>query len=221
MSFKEIFDFQVSPGKIALVWFNSYSGIIIKTPISTLIFDPVRIKLEECIQADVIAITHEHFDHFDPELVRGLQKKTNAPVLTSPFVAQRLPSDKVKSLRVGDSFRIKDVKLHAEYCDHPANQPLSFVISTESGITIYHPNDSNPFGGMAKLRERFKPDILLYFGTSLEKASQIARLVRPQVILSYYTDMESRRRFTDKVEREVPGTNATIIKRFEIYQYPN
>jgi len=221
MSFKEIFDLQVSPGKVALVWFNSYSGIIIKTPISTLIFDPVSIKLEEYIQADVIAITHEHSDHFEPELVKGLQKKTDALVLTPPFVAQRLPSEKVKSLGVGDSFKIKDVKLHAEYCEHPANQPLSFVISTESGITIYHPNDSNPFGGMAELRERFKPDILLYFGTSLENASQIARLVRPQVILSYYADMESQRRFTNKVEKEAPRTNAKIVKRFEIYQYPN
>ena len=32
MSFEEIFGLKVRPGKLALVWFNSYSGIIVKTP---------------------------------------------------------------------------------------------------------------------------------------------------------------------------------------------
>ena len=109
MGFKEIFDLKVATGKIALVWFNSYSGIIIKTPLTTLIFDPVKIELEEHIQADAIVVTHEHLDHFDPELVRKLQRKTGALILTPPFVAQILRKEETKALEVGDSLFLKDV----------------------------------------------------------------------------------------------------------------
>jgi len=220
VSFEEIFDLRVSSGKIALVWFNSYSGIIIKTPITTLIFDPVRIRLEEYIQADVIVVTHEHLDHFDPELVSGLQKKTNATILTTPFVAQRLRGEKTKALKVGDSFAFKDVELHAERCDHPAKQPLSFITSTKDGITVYHPSDSDPFPEMAELEKKYKPDILLYLGTSLVNAAQIAKLVKPQVAVSCYTDMESGRKFIEAMRREAPKTQAKMVRRFEIYQYP-
>jgi L-ascorbate metabolism protein UlaG (beta-lactamase superfamily) len=221
VGFEEIFDLKVSPGKIALVWFNSYSGIIVKTPITILIFDPVRVKLEEYIQADVIVVTHEHSDHFAPELVRELQKKTNATVLTTPFVAQRLGGEKTKALKVSDSFAFKDVEFHAERCDHPANQPLSFIISTKSGITIYHPSDSDPFPEMAELEEKHKPNILVYLGTSFRNAAQIAKLVKPKVVLSFYTDKESQRKFIETMKEEVPKTQAKVIKRFEIYQYPN
>lgn len=220
MGFKEIFNLRVSSGKIALVWFNSYSGIIVKTPITTLIFDPVKIELEEHIQADAIVITHEHSDHFDPELVRELQKKTNATVLTTPFVAQRLPGEKIKALKVNDSFVLKDVELHAERCDHPANQPLSFIMSTNYGITVYHPSDSDSFPEMVELEKKYKPNILLYLGTSLGNAAQIARLVRPQTVVSCYTDMESERKLIEAMKIRAPETQVKMLKRFEVYQYP-
>ena len=220
MGFKEIFNLRVSSGKIALLWFNSYSGIIIKAPETTLIFDPVKVKLEEYIQADAIVVTHEHFDHFDPGLVRELQKKTNATVLTTPFVAQRLGGEKTKALKAGDSFALKDIDLHAERCDHPANEPLSFVISVKSGITVYHPSDSDSFPEMVELEKKYKPNILLYLGTSLENAAQIAKLVKPQTVVSYYTDTESERKFIEALKREAPETQAKLIKQSEVYQYP-
>ena len=221
MSFKQISDFKVSAGKIALVWFNSYSGVIVKTSTTTLIFDPVRIERGEYIQIDAIVITHEHPDHFDPELIRELQKKTRATVLTTPFIAQRVPGERTKALKVGDSFVLKDVEFHAERCDHPANQPLSFVISTEGGITIYHPSDSDPFPEMADLKRKYKPNILLYLGTGLENAARMAKLVQPQVAVSFYTDIESQRKFIEAMKREAPETQTKIIRRFEIYQYPS
>jgi L-ascorbate metabolism protein UlaG (beta-lactamase superfamily) len=221
VGFREILDLKVSPGEVALAWVNSYSCIIIMSPRATLIFDPVMISLEEHIRADAIIITHEHSDHFAPELAQSLQKKTGALVLTTAFVAQRLSGARTKILNVGDSFAVKDFELHAEPCKHSANQPLSFVISTEGGITIYHPGDSEAFPEMASFRERYKPDILLYSGTSLENAAQIAKLVKPQVVVSYHTDVESQKRFAALLRRESPGTRAEMIRRLETYLYLN
>ena len=219
MEVRGIFGLTVLPGEVALAWINSYSGIMIKTPNTTLIFDPVMINPEVPIHADVIAITHEHSDHFAPELVKDLQEKTSALVLTTPFVAQMLPGLETRILSVGDSFIVGDLEIHAEYCKHPGNQPLSFVISTESGITIYHPSDSESFPEMVRMRETYEPDILLYSGTSLENAAQIASLIKPQVIVSYATDVWLEDRLTTLMARVSPMTSVKMIKRFEVYQY--
>ena len=54
-------------------------------------------------------------------------------IITAPFVAQKLEGigEKVKGLRAGESVMIKDVTFYAQYCKHPANQPLSFIIKTK------------------------------------------------------------------------------------------
>ena len=221
MGFKEIFDLEPFPGKIALSWFNSYSGIVIKTPGTTLIFDPVGVSVEECVQADLIVVTHEHSDHFNSRLVKELGKKTDATILTTPFVAKRLPEEKTRVLKVGDSYAVKDVEVHAERCDHPANQPLSFIISTINGITVYHPSDSDPFWEMSELVGKYKPNVLLYVGVSPNNVAQMAKLIKPQVLVSLNTDGESQRKFARALEREAPETQIKMIKRFEIYQYPD
>jgi len=221
VGFKEISDLTMSPGKIALAWINSYSGIMIKTPKTTIIFDPVRINSEENIQVDIIVVTHEHLDHYDPVLIRDLQKKTSAMVLTTPFISAKLLEENTRALVVGNSFIFNDVEFHAERCDHPANQPLSFVLSTADGVTVYHPSDGDPFPEMAELGKRYKPDILLYFGTALGNAARIAKLVKASVALAPYTDAESQKKFAESMKRNAPITQAKMIKRFEIYEYPN
>ena len=220
MGAEEIFKLDVPRGKLAIAWFNSYSGVIVKTPKATLIFDPVKVSLEECIQANAVVITHEHLDHFDPRLAKELQQKTGAPILTTPFVARNLMNENVRALRVGESIAIKDIELHALRCDHPANEPLSFIVSSEDGIIVYHPGDSDVFPEMAEVATKYKPDILLYVGASVGNAAQIARLIHPKVAVSFYSDGESERKFTEAMRRETPDTQAKLIKRFEIYQYP-
>ncbi len=219
MEFDRIFHLDLPKGKIALTWFNSYSGIAIRTPTAILIFDPVKVAEKEHIRADAIVITHEHSDHFDPELVQELQKRTGAVVLTTRFVARRLLCDNVEALTVGDSFVVKGITLYAEHCHHPANQPLSFVVAAE-GITIYHPSDSSAFPAMARIRGKYRPQVLLYWGTSLENGVEIAKLVKPQIIVSYDTEAGSSKRLIEAVGKETKEVKTKTIRRFEIYQYP-
>ena len=63
MSLKDVFSLTLPQQKIAVSWFNDYSGVVIKSPNTTIIFDPVDIKPEDVLNADVIVITHEHYDH--------------------------------------------------------------------------------------------------------------------------------------------------------------
>lgn len=220
MGIKEVFDLPVPDGKIVIAWINSYSGIVLKTLRTTLVFDPIMINPAECFKADEIIITHEHYDHFSPSLVRALHHKTNARILTTQFVAQRLADVDTQVLRVNDRIVCGDLSLLVTLCEHSANEPLAFVISTQDGILLYHPGDSKPIAEMAQLAEKHKPDILLYSGNSLKNAAQIASLIKPQVTISYYSDAESLQRFRNLMATESPSTNAVMLKRFQAFQYP-
>jgi len=219
MSIKDVLKVAVAPGEVVLAWINSYSSIVVMTHKTKLIFDPVRIGSAAQIQADAIVITHEHLDHFDPHLVAECQAKLGIPVLTTPFVAQRLPG-KAKVLSVGDSVSVGDIELFAERCDHPANEPLSFVISAKSAATIYHPGDSQPFPEVTELREKYRLDVLLYSGTSVENAIEIAKLIKPPVIVSYYNDRNWAERFRRQVSSQVPQTEVRLLRRFETWRWP-
>ena len=218
MNLDRFFQLELPQGKIALTWFNSYSGIALRTPKAILIFDPAKMGERRGIRADAIIITHEHYDHFDPKSAIELQRQIQAIILTTPFVARSLLNNRVKALSVGDSFTIKEVKLYAEHCEHPAKQPLSFIIEAE-GVTLYHPSDSDPFPEMIRLKEKYKPELLLYWGTSFKNAAEIARLICPRIIISYDDNSGSPQR-PEAINREALGTEVQTLKQFEVYQYP-
>ncbi len=210
-------DFSVSQGSIALMLLNVYSSLMLKTHLLTIVFDPVKLSLDkhdfDAQSVDAIIITHEHSDHFDKNLALEIQRGSNATIITTPFVAQKLEGvgEKVKGLRVGESVMIKDMTFYAEYCEHPANQPLSFIIKTDA-ITIYHPDDSKPFPKMREIENRYKPDMVLYVGTSKEGLIKITEMVKPNIVISYFDP-----RFADL---KIPGVELKTMRQFEILRYP-
>lgn len=229
MSLKEIMSLAVEEGKIAITWFNDYSGVVVKTPTSTLIFDPVGVGLDDVPRADVIVVTHEHYDHFEPGFTRNLQRQTNAVVVTTPFVANQLrgiPEDKLMAMKVGDALTIRGVGLNAERSDHPGRQPLTFILTTENNLRVYHSSDSRPFPGMRGIGERHKPDVALCTvgiapGTSPRSGAEVAKIVRPRVAIPYHTDRpRSLQEFAEILKREAPEIKTKTLKRFEVYQYP-
>lgn len=219
MNPKDIFDLSLSKREIALMGLNTFSTVVIRTSSLISIFDPIEITADQC-SADVIVITHEHYDHFDAKLVAELQKHTGAIILTTPFIANKLrksPINKIKTLKIGDSFVIKEVEFYAMFSDHFANQPLSFMITVENSIRIYHPDDSRAFPAMEKLGEKYKPDILLYLGASLKKGTNIAKLIRPKIIIRFDLDTTVSKRFSEIINKEIPEINVVTMRPLELY----
>ena len=184
----DIFRTQMKPGTVALAWVNSYSAVVVRTPNVAFLFDPVAMPVEPDMKADVIAISHDHSDHWEPELVIRLQEHTGALVATSSFLAAQLntlPSDRIVGMEVGGCLEAGGAQLIAQRCDHSARQPLSFLLRSEEGITLYHPSDSTPFPEMEEVRKKYGPRILLYMGTSFEPGARIAQMVQPEALVSY------------------------------------
>jgi L-ascorbate metabolism protein UlaG (beta-lactamase superfamily) len=82
----------------ALEWLG-HSGFRVNVGKASIYIDPYRIPADEP-KADLILITHQHYDHFSIQDLERLRKETTQ-VLAPPAVAERLDGD-VHSLRPGD-----------------------------------------------------------------------------------------------------------------------
>jgi L-ascorbate metabolism protein UlaG (beta-lactamase superfamily) len=71
--------------------------------------DPFKLKRKDT--ADVILITHEHFDHCSPEDVKKIQG-TNTVIVATSDCAQKL-SGKIKVVKPGDKINVAGIEIEA------------------------------------------------------------------------------------------------------------
>ena len=213
---------------ILFVWFNQYSGILLKTPTVTIAIDPVDIKAKNLQNVDALLITHEHYDHLDPRLVKEVQKTTGCQIIADPASAFRLkphvPIDKLQVIRIGEEIRIGEVSVKAQKCEHTAKYPNTYIITSEDGVKIYHTADSLPFPELAKMGQDEKFDLVfcsvgITVGASPETGFEIARLTKPPLVVPYHTNSQSSlSSFAQLIKKELPRTACLIPEQNKIYQ---
>jgi L-ascorbate metabolism protein UlaG (beta-lactamase superfamily) len=218
-----------SKKEILFVWFNRYAGVTVKTPSKTLVIDPVDVKARDFKTADAILITHEHYDHLDQSLVSELQKLTDCTVIADPTSTKKLrnsiPSEKLQETRPGSEVNVGEVSVKTEMCNHPpAATPVSFIITSEDGLKVFHTADSLPFPEMATISEREKLDVVFCTvgiapGTSPQTGVEIAKLTKPKVAVPYHTgSQEEQRKFAELLKKELPKTTCLVPETGKIYQ---
>jgi L-ascorbate metabolism protein UlaG (beta-lactamase superfamily) len=213
---------------ILFVWFNHYAGVLIKTPSKTLVIDPVDIRARSFPNADAILITHEHYDHLDQRLIAKIQKATDCTIIADPASAQRLqhiiPPKKLQEIRPSEEIKVGEVSVKAEKCNHPATAPVTYIITSEDGVKVFHTADSLPFQELAAIGEREKLDVVFCTvgiapGTSPETGFEIARLTKPQVAVPYHTNSVAyQKKFAEILKKELPRTVCLIPELNKIYQ---
>jgi L-ascorbate metabolism protein UlaG (beta-lactamase superfamily) len=217
-------------GEIAFVWFNGYSGVTIKTPTKTLVVDPVGVDPEVFKAVDAILVTHEHYDHLDEAIVREIHKRTHCLVAADSTSAKRLrdsvSGDKLFEMRVGKEIKLGEVSVRAEAYKHPATTPVSYLITTEDGVKVYHTGDSLPLQDMKRVGERSPPDIVFCTvgmpapGASPQSGLEIVRLVKPKVAVPYHAPYVDRRKFGELVTKEFPNVKPMVVEQNEPAKYP-
>ena len=213
---------------IMFVWFNHYSGVLIKTPTQTLVVDPVDVKARNLSDVNAILITHEHYDHLDQRLVGEIQKATNCTVIADPASTRRLnhliPPEKLQEIRPNAEIKIGEVSVKAEKSNHPAAAPVTFIITSEDGVKVFHTADSLPFPELAAIGAREKFDVVFCTvgiapSASPETGFEIARLTKPQVAVPYHTNSTAeQRKFAEILKKELPRTACLIPEPNNIYQ---
>jgi len=215
--------------EIMFVWFNRYAGVTIKTPSKTLVIDPVDVKPREFKKVDAILLTHEHYDHLDQALVSEIHKLTQCMVIADATSAKRLgnviPREKLNETQRGSEIKLEGVTVKAEDCNHPpAATPVSFIITSEDGVKIFHTADSLPFPEMASISEKEKLDVVFCTvgiapGTSPETGVEIAKLTKPKVAVPYHTGSPAdQKKFAELLKKEMPKTTCLVPEVGKIYQ---
>jgi L-ascorbate metabolism protein UlaG (beta-lactamase superfamily) len=213
---------------VLLVWFNQYAGVVLKTPSKTLAIDPVDIKPKSLQKVDAILITHEHYDHLDPRLITEIQKETNCIIIADSASTKKLqhiiPAEKLQETKPGVEIKIGEVSVKAEKCNHNAEAPVTYIITSEDGVKVFHTADSLPFPELATMGQKEKFDVVFCTvgiapGATPQTGFEIAWLTKPQIVVPYHTaSAASQAEFAQIIKKELPRTVCLIPEQNKIYQ---
>lgn len=151
---------------------------------STVYIDPW--KLKGAVPADVVCITHSHFDHLSEEDVEKIRKPTT--VIMGPADCKGGFGGAFKTVSVGDTLSVGDVTVEAvpayntDKDFHPkANKWVGYIVTVD-GVRIYHTGDSDMIPEM----EHIRADVALLpvggtYTMTVSQAAQAADKIKPKV----------------------------------------
>ena len=149
-------------------------------------FDPYQIA--DGPPADLILITHDHYDHCSPDDVAKIQK-SGTVIVTEKDSAKKLSGD-VRIMSPGESISVEGMKIEAvpsyntDKQFHPKNNNwLGFIIEID-GSRIYHAGDTDYISEM----ENFNVDIALLpvsgtYVMTAEEAVKAALAIEPALAI--------------------------------------
>jgi len=152
----------------------------------TIYFDPYQIP--DGPGADLILVTHEHFDHCSPEDVAKIQQ-SGSVVVTEKDSAANLSGD-IRVVKVGDTLKIDNVTIEAVAAYntnkdfHPQSKGwLGFIVEVD-GVKVYHAGDTDFIPEM----KDFTTDIALLpvsgtYVMTADEAVEAALAIDPKVAI--------------------------------------
>ncbi|MEM2122100.1 MAG: MBL fold metallo-hydrolase [Candidatus Bathyarchaeia archaeon] len=174
-----------------------HSGFRIRDS-KTVYIDPFKIAGVGVGEADLILITHDHFDHCSPEDLRKVASR-NTVIIATPECRGQLGGLKVrevKTVRPGDELQVNgvNVKVVPAYnldkyrapgrVFHPKEEMKVGYIITLEGVRIYHAGDTDRIPEMAGIQVDMA--LLPVSGTYVmtpDEAAQATRTLKAEVAI--------------------------------------
>ncbi|HID16948.1 TPA: MBL fold metallo-hydrolase [Candidatus Bathyarchaeota archaeon] len=175
----------------------------------TIYIDPFELKGGE--RADIILVTHEHYDHCSPKDI----KKVSSPetIVVAPGSCKRLLSGlKARFVKPGDGLEVKGVKVEAlpaynvnkfrfpGQVFHPKEEGKVGYVLTVKGVKIYHAGDADLIPEMEGLRVdvALLPVSGTYVMTAEEAAEATRKLKADLAIPMHYGSIVGSERDAEK-----------------------
>jgi L-ascorbate metabolism protein UlaG (beta-lactamase superfamily) len=192
---------------------------------TVVLVDPFQIS--DTKPADLILISHEHFDHNSPDDVAKIQK-SDSVIVTDSASARKLKGDKkisseIKVAAPGDKLTVKGVEIEVgpayntnkEF--HPkAAGMLSFVIQLD-GVRYYHAGDTDFIPEMKQLNVdiAFLPVSGTYVMTA-DEAVQAAKAIKPKIAIPmHYGAIVGSENDAKKFKKALEGEVEVVILKQE------
>ncbi|RMG74676.1 MAG: MBL fold metallo-hydrolase [Nitrospirae bacterium] len=178
----------------------------------TVFTDPFKLKRQD--RADLILITHEHYDHCSPEDVQKIQG-SDTVIVATPDCASKLTGD-VRTVKPGDVIEVKGVKIEAvpayntnkEF--HPKAKGWVGYIFEVDGKRIYIAGDTDYIPEMKDFKD-VNVALLPVSGTyvmTADEAVQAALDIKPDIAVPMHygsivgTESDAER-FAEKLKGKV------------------
>ena len=175
--------------------------------------------------ADIILISHNHFDHLSNEDLKDLANSNTEIVTANECIEklQSLPTNKITALKPGEKALVKGVTIEAIRAYninkkfHPKmDNKIGFVITIDSH-RIYHAGDTDIIPEM----EGLNPDVAMlpvsgtYVMTADEAAKATNEIIKPSkiVIPMHYGTIVGSKEDADKFKALVNVCQVTILEK--------
>jgi L-ascorbate 6-phosphate lactonase len=236
----EIRQAKVSQGEVAL-FYLAQAGFCLKTAKETVIgidlylsdccermfgfkrLIPAVVKAEE-LSLDILASTHAHADHLDPDALAVFAKNlktifVGAKDCREIYEQAGIAGARFVTLAEGDERQEKDIRFRAIYADHGELAPQAMgLLMTIDGINIYHTGDTALRAekilaslGKTKIDVMIAPINGAFGNLNAKEACELAKAVKPgMIIASHYGMFEAHGGDPKEFLREAKSLPKTI-----------
>ena len=215
---------------VELCWLGN-SGFLIKNS-KTIYIDPYKIK-ENCAKADLILLTHSHYDHCsvaDMEKIIQEGTKIIMPADCQSKITRFSVPIRMEIIEPGQELTFGDIKISAvpayniDKHFHPKEELWVGYLIKINGTLIYHAGDTDVIPEMQKLtgyKQSSKKLIALLpvggrFTMSAEEAVEATKLIKPDLTIpmhwgSVVGTEDDAREFCELCEEE--GIKARVLEK--------
>jgi L-ascorbate metabolism protein UlaG (beta-lactamase superfamily) len=214
---------------LSLKWLG-HASFQIKAEGKTIYVDPYEGEYSE--KADLVLVTHSHFDHCDTIKINQIHKADTIIVAPFPlFLASVSKTGKtVKALKAGDEMVFGNIKVRAVQAYnnkrfkspgnpfHPKGFGVGYLISAE-GKTVYHAGDTDLIPEMKQL-DSIDVALLPSGGTYTmdgAEAAEAALAINPKVAIPIHRWDTDPEEFRKRVEAN-SDIRVVVLSKGEEFQ---
>lgn len=206
-------------GKRLRLRFFAHASVAIEYEGRWIYVDPVKESAEydKLPKADIILVTHHHFDHFDMGAIEALQKE-DTRLLLDRTSAEGLGGDCYTMLPQGVAEPMEGIRVealaaynttegHTDF--HPKDrEDCGYVVTLDDAVRIYLSGDTELTDEMLALKDIDIAFIAVNqpYTMTPEQAAQAVRAIRPKIFYPYHygqvdepTDVEALSRMLHDV----------------------